>query len=193
MKKILVVGVALAGLTVYGGSANAGWVPTTDFTMGYASVSQLGDEIGSAFDVLTITGGSGTTGIASQQISSVIFDVGPNCYTCKLTPFGTLTSQFTLGGITLPFDLSYGWSSTGPVDTLILTAPETMTFANLPGTGGENIEAFFDHLNPLVGTSGPYPEALIARFEVPEPFSITILGAGLIGLGIAKRRQTSTV
>jgi PEP-CTERM motif len=190
MKRVLMLGTALAMLGAFVPMrANAGWVATTNFSMGTAKIQAIGDELNSPFDALTIAAGAGQTSVDFQSISLLSFDVGVNCTVCNKTPQATLSSVFTLGGLTQSFDLVYSWASDGPNDTLSFTAPGPITFVSLPGTDGENIEAIFGPLTPMSGGIGTYSQSLSARFEVPEPFSIALLGIGLFGLGAVRNRR----
>jgi hypothetical protein len=110
---------------------------------------------------------------------------------CNLTPSGRLSATSTIGGLRQSIDLGYSWSSDQVNETVVLTALDPITFQSLPGTGGENIEAFFEPLTSLVVNAGApqMSETLDARFEVPEPFSIAVLGFGLFGLAIVRHRR----
>ncbi|HEV2673144.1 MAG TPA: hypothetical protein VGV37_01300 [Aliidongia sp.] len=196
---------ALAGtFLAFIGSANAD--PINFSTTGY-SITGIGAEFQTDYDSFTVTGLSGivnTNAATPVEIGTYSFTVGPNCYACTQAPSG-FTSSFTatIGTQTKSILLPWSWSSTGPVDSLVVgsAAPvnfnlgtETLAVTGLSlgdlssagGTVSGNIFANFD-FRPLT--------AAFAANNVAEPVSIAVFGVGLVGFGvmaIRRRRKSAT-
>jgi hypothetical protein len=178
MRTILVASAALViGLT------NAAMA--TPFIMGSNSTGSIGDEIGTPFDVFSITGNNGTAA-GHQQVATLNFIVGGNCYACTLTPTGRLLAALTVGGVSQGVSIPWSWSSTGPMDTLHLDPIAPLTYRL---GGGEIIAVSFDFASAVMQSSGNVvSESLNARFNVPEPVSLVLLGVGCIGIGLVRRK-----
>ena len=182
MKRLVMAAVAMA-MMAWSGSAMA-----QSFTAGNAVVTGLGDEILSGFDTFNITGQSGSWPDSSPQtIANLVFNQGPNCTSCTLTPSGLLGFSLTVGSVTDTAYVGWAWSSVGCCDTLALTAPADMTFVQ---PDGEVDTVVFKPLAPLApGNGATATGTLDASVQVPEPVSMVLLGTGMLGLGIVRRRR----
>jgi PEP-CTERM motif len=155
------------------------------FLMGSNSIGSLGDEIGSGYDTFTVTGYSGTTeGLV--DVATLAFDAGPNCYACSSTPSGSLPVALTIGGVMQSVSLPWNWYSTGSTDYLNLGPIDPLTYDL---AGGEIVSVSFVTPAVMSSTGGVVSEVLDARFDVPEPASVALVGAGLFGLGMIRRRR----
>jgi hypothetical protein len=168
-------------------NAHAGTFSTTD-----NSISGIGAEFATPYDKFAMAGTNGSfNGGAPATVGDLSFAVGGNCYSCTLTPSGTLTFSMTVGNVTETDGIGWSWSSTGPVDTLAMTAPSELTFAQ---AGGE-IDTIDFSVDPtlLAGGNGDIATGtLMATETVPEPLSLSVIGVGLMGLGMVKRRNRIT-
>lgn len=155
------------------------------FTAQNSSIQSIGAEFASPYDELNLNGQSG---IASglQDVATVDFVVGGNCYSCASTPTGNATLAIAVDGVSQTTALGYSWSSTGAVDTLAFDTASPLVFEL---AGGEVVSLTFDALSALSGGSGTYSEALTGHFAVPEPSTLAVVGMGLIGIGIMKRKR----
>jgi hypothetical protein len=96
--------VAASGLLlclVGSGPSYAATYSTSTAPGGTLTLSAIGDEIGSPYDqiILSDSGGSLTTS-GDYKINTLQFVVGGNCYSCNLTPSGTISEQLTIDGVT---------------------------------------------------------------------------------------------
>lgn len=189
------------------GSANAD--PINFSTTAY-SISGIGAEFQTSFDAFTVTGLSGSvnTSISSStpvEIGTYSFTVGPNCYSCTLTPSGFTTGfTATIGNQTQNILLPWSWSSTGPVDSLIVGTAAPVTFTI--GTEALTLSALsLGDLSSAGGTvSGdvyadfgfhPIATSLAGPRNVPEPYSLALFSVGLAGFGglmVRRRRKMAT-
>lgn len=84
-------------------------------------------------------------------------------------------------------NVGWAWSSTGPKDSLAITAPSDMTYVQADGE--VDVVSFVATPTLLMGTGGPVNGSLTASVDVPEPLTIAVLGTGLFGIGLVRRRQ----
>ena len=196
-----------ASFLIFIGSANAG--PIDFSTTGY-SISGIGAEFQTDFDAFTVTGLSGhvNTSVSAStpiEIATYSFTVGPNCYSCNLTPSGFTTGfSATVDNQTQSILLPWSWSSTGPVDSLAVGNSTPVTF----DIGTEALTLTGLSLGDLSSAGGTLSGAVYADFDfhpvisslaspaandVPEPYSLALFGFGLFGFGylmVRRRRAT---
>lgn len=180
---------ALACATAFAGPAHA-----VDIQVGSYAKSGIGSEFASPYDNFVFTGD--TLSVAASpapvvvSLGSFYFEVGPNCYSCSLTPSFDAMIDLTVDGVTSQFDLPYAWYSSGPSDFLTFStpAPVVFDFASL-GLVTIQIDA-----PPMLSSSGAMVygsiNATVTATPVPEPgtFALLLSGFGLIGF-VARRRR----
>ena len=169
--------------------------PASAMTIGTGSYanSGMGAEFATPYDNLFIDGATLDVALGAAPISislgSYTFEVGPNCYSCTLTPTFDALIDVTVDGLTLQLDLPYAWSSSGPDDYLTFATPAPLLF-DFGAMGQvtiavENIGVLSSPIGTVYGTVN----AIASASPVPEPSSFAFLLAGLGVIGfVAKRR-----
>jgi PEP-CTERM motif len=161
-------------------------------TGSYAN-SGIGAEFASPYDNFLIDGASLELTLTDAPIAISLgqysFEVGPNCYSCTLTPTFDASIDITIDGLTRQLDLPYSWSSSGPYDILTFATPAPVLFdfgaMGIVTVAVEN----FGVLTSPGGTVYGNVNAVVSVTPVPEPASYALMLAGLGVIGfVAKRR-----
>jgi len=161
--------------------------------------SGLGAEFVTSYDTFTITGDK--LAIAMPQAPVAIslgtfwFEVGPNCYSCTLTPSFDAILDVKVQGDTQQLHIPYAWHSSGPNDFLTFSQPAPLMFDF--GNKGMLVIAL-DSIATLTSAGGKvygdlYATASFAPASitpVPEPgsYALMLAGFGVIAF-VARRRQ----
>ena len=178
---------ALASAAV-AGSANA-----VDIEAGSYEQTGIGAEFATPYDTFRFTGGAVT--VAPSPVPVVVtlgsysFDVGPNCYSCTLTPSYDAMVDLTIDGVTQQFDLPYAWYSSGPSDFLTFATPKPVTF-DFDSLGLVTIAV---DAPPTLSSAGATiygtMTATVTMTPVPEPATFALLISGLGAIGFVARRR----
>jgi hypothetical protein len=152
------------------------------------TLSAIGDEIGSPYDQVILSDFSSTlTTTGDYKINTLQFVVGGNCYSCNLTPNGTISEQLTIDGVTQTLLVPWSWASTGPTDTLYIGAGPSLTFA------GWTVSLLGNFA--LSSGGGPVTVDLMAQFvdpptrATPLPAALPLFASGLGALGVFSWRR----
>jgi PEP-CTERM motif-containing protein len=162
-------------------------------TGSYAN-SGLGAEFVTPYDNFVIDGATVVVALTQSPVEISLgeysFEVGPNCYSCTLTPSYDAMLDITIDGMTRQLDLPYSWSSSGPNDLLSFATPAPVLF-DFGALGVVTIA-----VETLAAMSSPggmvYGQlnATASVTAVPEPssYALMLAGLGIVGF-IAKRRR----
>ena len=159
-------------------------------TFGSQTFSAIGDEIGSEWDKLAITGNPALSiDPANPSTQFVIgtfeFTVGGNCNVCGPKP-GTFVLPVTVdGGAPQNLVFPYLWSSTGATDQVQVQKTNTLTFAL--GTGQLLHITSLAFETGMNGGAGPTLGTIYGT-ATPEPATLFLIGGGLVAGGLLRRR-----
>jgi hypothetical protein len=161
-------------------------------TGSYAN-SGMGAEFASAYDNFSITGSTLTIAAPTTPVVVALggfsFEVGPNCWSCTLTPSFDALIDITVDGMTQQVDLPYNWYSSGPNDSLSFAtpAPVVFDFGNL-GLVTIAIESIGTLTSPIGTVNGTF-YATVSATPVPEPASYALMFAGFGVIAFVARRR----
>jgi hypothetical protein len=162
-------------------------------TTGSYANSGMGAEFATPYDNFVIDGATLdvvlTAAPVTISLGDYTFEVGPNCYSCTLTPTFNALLDVTVDGLTLQLNLPYAWSSSGPDDYLSFATPAPLLFDfGAMGLVTIAVESIGLVSSPI-GTVHGSVNAVASVSTVPEPgsYAFMLAGLGVIGF-IAKRR-----
>lgn len=146
-----------------------------------AALTYLGANI--SINNLALDSGFQGASVADGQILSHALTTGVNSY--EYAMFAPLTISGTAQALMLGSDLSnvmMAYQNIGPGSIFLITDQNVWDHANT--WGAYDNERMFENL--LSGSTGAPPVG-----GVPEPGALALLGLGLVGMGLARRRKTA--
>ena len=184
---------------VLAAAAVAGPAQAVSIDVGSYSKSGLGAEFATSYDTFTITGAKVSMAMPQAPLAISLgtfwFEVGPNCYSCTLTPSYDAIVDVKVHGDTQQLHIPYAWHSAGPNDFLTFSQPAPLMFDF--GNQGMLVIAL-DAIATLVSPGGKvygdlYATASLAPASitpVPEPasYALMLAGFGVVAF-IARRRR----
>ena len=176
----------------------AGPAQAVSIDVGSYSNTGLGAEFVTSYDTFTITGDSVSIAMPQAPLAFSLgtfwFEVGPNCYSCTLTPSFDAVLDVSVLGETQQLHIPYAWYSSGPNDYLTFSqaAPLMFDFGN-QGLLMITLDAIATLVSPggkvygdLYATASVVPGSVT---PVPEPASYALMLAGLGVIGFVARRR----
>jgi len=189
----------VASTTLLAAAVVAGPAHAVPIDVGSYTNTGLGAEFATSYDTFTITGASLSIAMPQTPVAISLgtfwFEVGPNCYSCSLTPSFDAILDVNVQGVTQQLDIPYAWYSSGPNDFLTFSQPAPVMFDFGPqGTLVLAIDAISTLTSPggkvygdLYATASFAPASIT---PIPEPasYALMLAGFGVIGF-VARRRQ----
>ena len=178
--------------------AVAGPAHAVSIDVGSYSNTGLGAEFATPYDTFSITGDKFSIAMPQAPIAISLgtfwFEVGPNCYSCTLTPSFDAVLDVKVQGETQQLHIPYAWHSAGPNDFLTFSQAAPLMFDF--GNQGMLVIAL-DTIATLTSSGGKvygdmYATAALAPASVtavPEPASVALLLAGFGAIGFVARRR----
>jgi hypothetical protein len=188
-----------ASAAVLAAAAVAGPAHAVSIDVGSYSNTGLGAEFATSYDTFTITGDKVSIAMPQAPVAISLgtfwFEVGPNCYSCTLTPSFDAILDVKVHGATQQLHIPYAWHSSGPNDFLTFSQPAPLMFDF--GNQGMLVIAL-DAIATLVSPGGKVYGDLFATASVapasvtpvPEPasYALMLAGFGIVAF-VARRRQ----
>ena len=183
---------------VLAAAAVAGPAQAVSIDVGSYTKSGLGAEFATSYDTFTITGAKVSMAMPQAPLAISLgtfwFEVGPNCYSCTLTPSYDAILDVKVHGDTQQLHIPYAWHSAGPNDFLTFSQPAPLMFDF--GNQGMLVIAL-DAIATLVSPGGKvygdlYATASLAPASitpVPEPASYALMLAGFGVVAFVARRR----
>lgn len=166
--------------------------------VGSYSRSGLGAEFATTYDTFEITGDMVSIAMPQTPVAvslgSFWFEVGPNCYSCSLTPSFDALLDVKVEGQTQQLDIPYQWYSSGPNDYLAFSSVAPLMF-DFGDQGALRIA--LDSITTMTSSGGKVYGNLYATVSlvpvavtpVPEPASYALMLAGCGAIGFVARRR----
>jgi hypothetical protein len=189
-----------ASAALLAAAAVAGPAQAVSIDVGSYTLSGLGAEFATSYDTFTITGDKISIAMPQTPVAISLgtfwFEVGPNCYSCTLTPSFDALLDVKVHGQTKQLDIPYAWHSSGPNDFLTFSQPAPLMF----DFGNQGMLVItLDAIATLVSPGGKvygdlYATAALAPAQitpVPEPASYALMLAGFGVVAFIARRRRS--
>jgi hypothetical protein len=190
---------ATSAAALLAAAAAAGPAQAVSIDVGSYTNSGLGAEFATSYDTFTITGAQVSMAMPQAPVAISLgtfwFEVGPNCYSCSLTPSFDAIVDVKVDGDTQQLHIPYAWHSSGPNDFLSFSQPAPLMFDF--GNQGMLVVAL-DAIATLVSPGGKvygdlYATASLAPASitpVPEPasYALMLAGFGIVAF-VARRRR----